>query len=274
MNAREIPSQGDVPPVRPGQETRKVGTSDNVTTSEVKQPGEKATGPISGRPNTGAVRIRDVLLGRTSSPGLIDIVTKPVVEQTKPVGEPATEKTVTETPAPTEGEKLFDLPATNEELVTSCLDKKEISKGVTLTPGAFADFAEYDNKETVNGEYGVTLTSDKTGEPIARAGFDVTRDGKVFIGHSPQGGHKDTLSHDARRELVISGFRDKLVNGIVEVAKGLGAEEVVGHSADTHPSVGRTLSRERAEEIMDRVYSRAGFVQDPGDKYYHRRLHH
>jgi len=158
------------------------------------------------------------------------------------------------------------LPTSVEELVDSCMQNSPISDNTSLAPGAHAEFADHGVRRKIDGEFGVEMLS-RTGEPIARAGFDVTGDNKIFIGHSPQGGHKDELSHAARRELVASDFRVRMVQAIVGLAQGLGASEVVGYSADRNPKP--TLPYDQARRVMDEVYEAAGFVKDPTDSFYH-----
>lgn len=166
------------------------------------------------------------------------------------------------------------LPTSRVQLPGFCLGNKPVGDGIFLVPGGHAEFASEETMRDVNATYGLEMKSLKTGEAIARCGFDIDRSGsRIVIEHSPQGARRADISHDARRELVISDFRVRMVLAIVDIARSIGMEEVVGVSADNHLGVAyRRLDADRARVIMDDVYKAAGFSEDPTDKNYHFRI--
>lgn len=173
--------------------------------------------------------------------------------------------------------ELSHLPTSATELASSCLDRKNVTDGIVLVPGAFAPFASNEERRAINGVFGLEMTSPTTGEPLARCGFDIEGDIMV-INHTPQGAYKPSLSAEGRKDVCLlrDDFRGVLMDTMVEIARTLGLSEVVGISAENNPKVQFDLlepgkSKEIGVKIINDVFEQAGFVRD-GNLNYHRSL--
>lgn len=151
-------------------------------------------------------------------------------------------------------------------LYERCRNREYVSTDIRLAPGCY--YPDQDiHIEAIDGEYGLEMIYPKTAELVAVCGFDI-QDRLIEIMHAPQGRPHEYLSRQARRFIMQRDFRLNMINAIKELSVEHNIQAIRGISAGNHYKILYSMSRERATELLDHTYLRAGFTDGADGNYY------
>ncbi len=168
---------------------------------------------------------------------------------------------------------LIESKPTMQDIRKAALQYANLGNRLRLCPGMHMEGVM---GEAIDGYFGLQLMDKKENPSLAlvNMGFNIYRN-YILIAQTPTALPPEQMNARQRRFVgFASNYRETMPQTVVEIARYLGAEYVLGYSTQTHPTIDSKIRKgeihpDKARKVLDNFYENAGFFKGLDDMYYY-----